>query len=162
MFRCIDDTFFIWTASEKELDDFLERLNNFHPNLKFPHERFGEEINFLDVTVRINQGEFITDLYCNFTSGHQYLYYESSHSSHTKFSINFSQTLRMRRILSMRSDLVANVKKLKDWFTERGYIEDMVNKETKRALETSSLGHFKTSERSAPGNGETGLPLVVN
>ena len=34
-FRYIDDIFFIWTASEKELDDFLERLNNFHPNLKF-------------------------------------------------------------------------------------------------------------------------------
>ena len=27
-FRCIDDAFFIWTASEKELDYFLKRLNN--------------------------------------------------------------------------------------------------------------------------------------
>ena len=31
--------FFMWTASEKELDDILERLNNFYPNLKFAHER---------------------------------------------------------------------------------------------------------------------------
>ena len=49
-FRCID-IFFIWTASEKELDDFLEQLNNFNPNLKFTHECCREEINFLDVTV---------------------------------------------------------------------------------------------------------------
>ena len=49
-----DDIFFIWTASEKELDDFLEQLNNFHPNLKFTHERSREEINFLDVTVQIS------------------------------------------------------------------------------------------------------------
>ena len=62
-FRYNDDIFFIWTASEKELDDFLERLNNFHPNLKFTHERSREEINFLDVTVRVNHGEFITNLY---------------------------------------------------------------------------------------------------
>ena len=38
-FRYIDDIFFIWTASEKELDDFLERLNHFYPNLNFTHER---------------------------------------------------------------------------------------------------------------------------
>ena len=69
-FRYID-IFFIWTASEKELDDLLERLNNFHPNLKFTHERSREEINFLDVTVRVNHGEFITNLYCKPTDGHQ-------------------------------------------------------------------------------------------
>ena len=45
-FRYIDDIFFIWTASEKKLDDFMKQLNNFHPNLKF-----------------IN-GEFITKIYC--------------------------------------------------------------------------------------------------
>ena len=62
LFRFIDDIFFISTASEKELDDFLEQLINFHPNLKFTDERSREEINFLDVTVRVNHGEFITDL----------------------------------------------------------------------------------------------------
>ena len=45
-FRYID-IFFIWTASEKELDDFLEGLNDFHPGLKFIHERSREEVNFL-------------------------------------------------------------------------------------------------------------------
>ena len=29
------DIFFIWNESEKKLDDYLEKLNNFHPNLKF-------------------------------------------------------------------------------------------------------------------------------
>ena len=29
-FRYIDDIFLIWAAGEKELDDFLERLNCFH------------------------------------------------------------------------------------------------------------------------------------
>ena len=40
----------------------------------------------------------------------------------------------MRRICSKKSDLVANIGKLKDWFKESGYPEDMFNKETKRAL----------------------------
>ena len=68
----------------------------------------------------------------------------------------------MSRICSKKSDLVANVRKLKDWFKERGYQEDMVNKETKRTLESPSLGCSKTSERSVSGNGGTGVPLVVN
>ena len=161
-FRCIDDIFFIWTASEKELDDYLERVNNFYPNLKFTHEheRTREQINFLDVVVRVNHGEFITNFYCKPADGHQYLHFESCHPSHTKSSIIFSQAVR--RICSEKSDLVANFGKRKDWFKERDYQEDMVNKETKRALESPSLDHSKTSERRVSGNCGTGVPLVVN
>ena len=90
--------FFIWTACEKELDEVLERLNNFHTNLKFTHEHSKGEINFLDGTVRGNHGKFITSLYCEPTDGHQFLHFESCHPSHTKSLIIFSQALRMRRI----------------------------------------------------------------
>ena len=95
--RCTDEFFFILAASKKELDAFLERIINFHPNLKFTHKRSREEVNFLDVTVRVNHVEFITDLYCKPTDGHQYLHYESCYPSHTKSSIIFIQALRMRR-----------------------------------------------------------------
>ena len=161
-FRYIDDIFFTWAASEKELDHFLKRLNNFHPNLKFTDERSAEQINFPDVTVRVNHGEFITNLYCKPNDGHQYLQFEPCHPSYTKSSIIFSQALRTRRICSKKSDFAANVRKLIDWLKERGYPEDMVNKETKRALESPSLGRSKTSERSVSGNCRAGVPLVVN
>ena len=46
----------------------------------------------------------------------------------------------MGRIFFKKSELLANVKQLKEWFRERGYPEDSVNKETKRSLETPSLG----------------------
>ena len=41
-FRYIANICFIWTASKKGLDNFLVRLNNFHSNLKFTHERSRE------------------------------------------------------------------------------------------------------------------------
>ena len=49
---------------------------------------------------------------------------------------------------SKKSHLVANanIRKLNNWFKERGYPEDMINQETKRALESPSLGCSKTSE----------------
>ena len=61
-FMYINDTFFIWTASEKELDDFLERFNNFHLNLRFSHELLNSTSISLNVTLKVNQGEFTTDL----------------------------------------------------------------------------------------------------
>ena len=160
-FRYIDDIFFIWTASEKGLDEFLNRLNSFHPNLRFTHERSRESLNFLDVIVKIQQGEFVTDLYYKSTDRHQYLHFDSCHASHTKTSIVYSQALRMKRICSRRSDLIVNINKLKDWFRERGYPEEIVNKETKRALE-SSIGSFNNrSKKITQDDRQKGIPLVV-
>ena len=54
----------------------------------------------------------------------------------------------MRRISSKKSDLLANIKQLKEWFRERGYPKDWVNRETKRAFAAESakmlqkLTHF--------------------
>ena len=52
----------------------------------------------------------------------------------------------MRRICSKKSDLVTNIGKLKDWFKEKGYSDNMVNKKTKRVLESLSLVRSKTSQ----------------
>ena len=150
-FRYIDDIFFIWTTSEKELDKFLNHLNSFHPNLRFTHERSRESLNFLDVIVKIQQGEFVTDLYCKSTDGHQYLPFDSCHASHTKSSIVYSQAIRMKRICFREKDLIVNISKLKDWFRERGYPEEIVNKETKRALKLSINSSNSKSKNNTQG-----------
>ena len=72
--RYIDDIFFVWTHGEDKLHDFLSRLNEFHPNLKFTYEYSTEQINFLDVIVKKEKDEFVTDLYCQATDCHQYLH----------------------------------------------------------------------------------------
>ena len=43
--KYIDYIFFVWTHVEDEFYKFLERLNSFHPNLKFTLECSREEIN---------------------------------------------------------------------------------------------------------------------
>ena len=42
----------------------------------------------------------------------------------------------MRRICSKKNELIGNVEKFKGWFKERGYPEDMANKE-------DNQGHLK-------------------
>ena len=77
--RYIDDIFFIWTKSEDELEGFLERLNAFHPNLKFNLEKSKVSIKFLDVAVNINGEKFKSDLYCEPSDWHQFLEFNSAH-----------------------------------------------------------------------------------
>ena len=116
-------------------------------------------LNFLDVIVKIQQGEFVTDLHCKSTDGHQYLHFDSYHTSHTKSSIVYSLALRMKRICSRRSDF--NRSKLKNWFRERVYREEIVNKETKRTLESSISSCNNKSKKNTQGDRKKGIPLVV-
>ena len=95
------------------------------------------------------------------TDRHQYLHFDSCHASHTKASIVYSQALRMKRICSRRSDLIVNINKLKDSFRERGYPEEIVNKETKRALESSIGSFYNRSKNITQDDRQKGIPLVV-
>ena len=54
-FRYFDDIFFIWTVSEKELDEFLNHRNSFHPNLRFTHDCHKESLNFLVSLLKFNK-----------------------------------------------------------------------------------------------------------
>ena len=82
-FRYIDDVFFIWTHGKKKLSLFLEDLNKFHPNIKFSHEINKESIHFLDLNVRLSDGNISTDLYVKPTDRHQFLHYTSSHPDYS-------------------------------------------------------------------------------
>ena len=56
--RYIDDVFFIWQHGEDSLKQFIKTLNACHPTIKFTAEMSKEEINFLDVNVRLTNRQF--------------------------------------------------------------------------------------------------------
>ena len=109
--RFIDDIFFIWTDSDENLNKFQKDLNEFHSNLEFTYEKSKEKIYFLDLVIKFTDGKIATDLYCKSTDSHQYLHYDSCHAEH----IVFSQTLRLKRICSQKSELDSHVQELKNW-----------------------------------------------
>ena len=49
--RFIDDIFIIWTGRPEEFQDFMDKINQIHPTIKFTHEVSKNELTFLDVTV---------------------------------------------------------------------------------------------------------------
>ena len=54
-FWYIDDTFFIWTASEKEVGELLNQLNSFNLNLRFIHEPSRKVWTYLTSLLKFNK-----------------------------------------------------------------------------------------------------------
>ena len=51
--RFIDDIFFIWTDSGKNLEKCLKELNRFYANIKFTFQKSKMKVRFLDVVTEI-------------------------------------------------------------------------------------------------------------
>ena len=98
--RYIDDISMIWQHGEDELKIFLDKLNNFHPSIKFTCEYSCEKVNYLDIQVIIREGKLTTDLYFKQTDSHQYLDPSSCHPYHFTKPIPYSQALRVNPICS--------------------------------------------------------------
>ena len=136
----------------------MERLNSFHPNLKYTHEWSRESLNFLDVTVKIGKDNiFCTELYSKPTDCHQYLDYMSSHPRHIKESIIYSQGLRIKRLCSSDIECNKNLDSCQTWFMSRGYPSELVKRQLKSVKETSreTLLSGKNVER------KVGVPVII-
>ena len=130
--RYIDDIFFVWIHVESELSKFLERLNSFDRHLKIILEYTKEEINYLDVTLKLNNNQFNTDLYYKTTGSHQYLPYNSCKLEQMNKSRTDSQGFRIKRLQSDATSLTNNLNDVRSWFCNRGYTKSMVIEQLKR------------------------------
>ena len=119
--RFLDDDFMIWLHGEKELNDFLARLNSFRKSIKFTWESSSEGISFLDVRVIKVNGAFQTDVFSKPTDAHQYLNFKSCHAPHIKKGIPYSQALRLKRSCSDDNNLKKRLQELKGYLVKRGY-----------------------------------------
>ena len=143
----IDDVFFIWTHGEKKLQNVLEKLSKFHPNIKFTRESSKESISFLDLKVRLSDEQLETDLYIKPTDRHQYLHHSSSHPEHTKQSIDFSQGIRVSRTWSYEKYFKKNTMEMKSWFFKRGYPKSLVEKELRKLKFFNKVANKQQKEK---------------
>ena len=91
----------------------------------------------MDVKVSKFGDTLKSDLFTKSTDTHQYLQYSSCHPFHTKRSIPYSQTLRLRRICSEEDDFQKRVLELKGWLNNRGYDSELVNKQVEDAMQVN-------------------------
>ena len=141
--RFISDIFLIWNGTKAEFDNFLNKINECHPSIKFEYETSKTEINFLGTTV---DNKLQTKVYVKTINRHSYLPSKSEHPNSTKKVIACSQALRL-------SDFHNNCKRLLSTLTNRGYNKTDSTTQINRAITISKnqlLIKIKTSnaERS--------------
>ena len=106
----IDDIFFIWEHGEESLKVFIEQVNMFHSTVKFTAEYLKKEVNFLDVNIKLIDGELKTDLFVKSTDAHQLLDLISCHPYLCKKGIPYSQALRLNKFVQITRPLIDVVK----------------------------------------------------
>ena len=99
-----------------------------HPTIKFTAGWSETSTNFVDVTVSLTKGVIETELYVKPTDSHQYSQSSSSHPSHCKKGIPFSQALRLNCICSETNSLDKSCNDLESVLLERGYSSKLVLK----------------------------------
>ena len=82
--RFIGDIFLIWNGTKTEFDDFVKRINEPHPSIKFEYEISQIEINFLDTTVFKVDNKLRTKVYVKPTDRQSYLHSKSENPNSAK------------------------------------------------------------------------------
>ena len=109
------------SSSREELNRFITSVNSFLPALKYTWEISETSLAFLDIKVSINGNGLRTSVHYKPTDSHSYLLHSSSHPSHVKNSIPYSQFLRLRRLCSDDSDFSNKSQEMCQFFEKRGY-----------------------------------------
>ena len=130
--RFIDYIFFIWNGTVIQLQEFIKKLNNCHPTIKFDFKFSKTSIEFLDTTVYKNkeQNKLLTTVYCKSTDRRNFLHYTSAY-----LCIPYSQALRLKEICARTSELSKNLQVLKESSINRGFKEKFLDTEFQRLSE---------------------------
>ena len=156
--RFIDDIFLIWKGNNNSLTTFIEHLNGVVPSIKFTHEISCISVNFLDTKIiKDARGNISTDVYQKPTDTHPYLHWTSAHPPHIKYSIPYSQALRLRRICSSTDILEQRIMEYSNFFVACGYKKDKVLSEMRKVLSLTQEESLRARER---GNTNR-IPLVT-
>ena len=119
--RYIDNCIGAISPSREELDQFITSVSSFHPALKYTEEISETSLAFPDIKVSISGNGLCTSVHYKPTGSHSYLLHTSSHPSHVKNSIPYSQFLRLRRLCSDYSDVSSKSEEMCQFFEKRGY-----------------------------------------
>ena len=102
---------------------------------------------FSDLHLSLKDGPIFTDLHIKPTNGHRFLHYKSSHPSHIKNSITFSEDLGISTLCSSQNDFNPHISNLKDWFLAGDYPQKVVSEQIDKVVFGKQPIHKDTSEQ---------------
>lgn len=91
--------------------EFTDSYNTVHTSICCTHTYSQATINFLDMTIIIEDGKLFTTLYHKLTDRQQYLHYKSDNPRHCKNSIPYSQAHCFKQICSRDTHFDVNTER---------------------------------------------------
>ena len=146
--RFLDDLFFLFIGSSKQLHQLFEEINQIHHAIKFTMTHTSPEgelktkkcdciqtksIQFLDTSCHIKNGKIEVDLSRKSTDRNQYLLPSSCHPKTTSANIPFSLSLRIIRTCTNSVVRDKRLEDLKELLLARDYPEKLINSAAERA-----------------------------
>ena len=128
--RYVDDIFCIFNK-QQNINDFLRRINKWHPNISFTIEsETNERLPFLDVLViRDNTiDKYVTTLYKKRRNTNLYLLYESNQCRKYKIGLIRSLVIRILLICSTDTHKDKEVTLLKQTLKMNGYPQHLIRR----------------------------------
>ena len=150
----IDDGLFWWAGGEIKLLEFLNFLNNLHPNIKitWSYDFKTKSVNYLHVVVFMDEEGYIqTDLYVKPNTKNNYLLASSSHPAHIFCNMPYSLAQRLVRNCSQKPLLDKRLGDLRELLLGRGYRKGVINSALEKARGLKRSETLKKVERDRGG-----------
>lgn len=160
--RFIDDILFVWSGNEEELLQFHEYINTTNPNIKLSIEHSKTSINFLDLTISIDDNNLLhTTIYRKGTDRNTLLRADSFHLRSLKDNIPFGQFQRLRRICNNDSDFEMQAQDMTLRFRARGYSPMIIEKAIIKARSTTRSDLLEKKKRRKDIGKNNSRPVFV-
>ena len=133
--RYIDDIFVIWTGSNEDLKEFMNKINSIHPTIKFTHKSDNNELTFLDMTIYKGsnfQETGILDIKTHIkkTNKQLYVHKTSYHPDLCKKAIATGEAIRYLKTNSKKVTFQKMTTQPKNKLIERGYKASEIKQQT--------------------------------
>ena len=130
--RYNDDIFSLWDSDKRDLDDFIEQANKFHPIIKFTAKIIENEITFLDIVVKRERfiKESILDIKTHYkpTETFQYTHCNSCHPPGVKNGFIKGEAIRLLRTNSSKTTFEDSLVKFGQHLRTRGYPKTVIER----------------------------------
>ena len=152
--RFIDDILGVWVGSERQLESFIKHLNTKTEGfgIQFGDQQYGDRVNFLDVSLYIEDRGLQYELYRKPTDARLYLKTDSYHHESVFKSVAVSQLIRVMKRNSLPETRDRDVEDLKSDLEKSGHKREVLNILQPRALERVLTQENPEEGGSSPQN----------
>lgn len=128
-YRYVDDVLTCFIGTETQLNQFIELINNLHPNIKFTIEReIDNSIDFLDLTIKKENNKHNFSIFHKPTHTDTTIHNSSNHPIQHKMAAFYSMIYRLISIPLQPIDFQKELNLIKQIATNNGYQSVIIDK----------------------------------